>query len=809
MPHMRRSVTLLLASVFVAACDPQPTTGSLVVNMSGLPSGGEGAVRISGPNQFYQVVRATTTVENLQAGRYAVIRDTVTIANSRYGVALVRDSVTIERGRSASTAAAYALSSGSIALNVFGLPDNVVSTVRVRGPLPVNTYNQVHPATTTINGLVPGQYDIIADSLTSFLGDRFSGAPLTQSVTVAASETPVPANVAYQLISGTLALTVNGLPASNAVQAVTVTGPNGYLQRAAQSQTLRGMTAGTYNVAATNITGTCPNIYKTTDESQNVTVSVGTMTNATVTYAVGPADPADLDLKVDKIILTQATQNAAGSVPIITGKPALVRVFGSANQCNAVKPTVRITTSTGFVQLIEAQEDSVRLAPDERQLSATWNAVIPAEKIQVGMTVFAEIDANQGVNEANENDNRFPSSGSQLIDVRSGPVVRVRFVPILQSRINTTGEINASLGDAFLDLARRLHPVGTYEFDIHDVFTATTDTLQAPGANWTQMLNEIRLLQIAEGTDRYYYGVAKVRYSSGVAGIGYVPGHAAMGWDYLTSGPSIMAHELGHNFNRGHAPCPPSGPGAPLGIDQQYPVANGRIGSLGWEPGQGLKAGDLYTDLMGYCDPRWISDYTYKGMLDWLLAHPSSASSVTTPGAAQPSLLIWGRIENGRVVLEPAFAITARAQQIVPGPHRVTALDENGGEIFGISFAGERIADLPGENETFAFSLPLSALRGRTIASLKLIARGRTVTNVASSNVAADPSVVVTRVNARAARIRWDATRFPVVMVRDPDTGMVLSFARGGDATIATSKAALDLNFSNRVSSSRRYREFK
>jgi hypothetical protein len=38
-------------------------------------------------------------------------------------------------------------------------------------------------------------------------------------------------------------------------------------------------------------------------------------------------------------------------------------------------------------------------------------------------------------------------------------------------------------------------------------------------------------------------------------------------------------------------------------------------------------------------------------------------------------------------------------------------------------------------------------------------------------------------------------------MIRDPDTGEVLAFATGGDATIATSKTAVQLSFSDGVQS--------
>jgi hypothetical protein len=40
-----------------------------------------------------------------------------------------------------------------------------------------------------------------------------------------------------------------------------------------------------------------------------------------------------------------------------------------------------------------------------------------------------------------------------------------------------------------------------------------------------------------------------------------------------------------------------------------------------------------------------------------------------------------------------------------------------------------------------------------------------------------------------------------MVMVRDPDTGEIFSFARGGQATVGTARRTLDVVVSNRVGS--------
>lgn len=52
---------------------------------------------------------------------------------------------------------------------------------------------------------------------------------------------------------------------------------------------------------------------------------------------------------------------------------------------------------------------------------------------------------------------------------------------------------------------------------------------------------------------------------------------------------------------------------------------------------------------------------------------------------------------------------------------------------------------------------------------------------------------------AGRVRLRWDASRAPVVLVRDPATGQVISFARGGQVDLVTSRRELALSVADRL----------
>jgi hypothetical protein len=73
----------------------------------------------------------------------------------------------------------------------------------------------------------------------------------------------------------------------------------------------------------------------------------------------------------------------------------------------------------------------------------------------------------------------------------------------------------------------------------------------------------------------------------------------------------VGLHEIGHTLGRPHAPC--QTPDAPPG----FPYPGGGIGVWGYSLVSGeLKNPAVFKDLMGYCEPRWTSDYTFSAMFD-------------------------------------------------------------------------------------------------------------------------------------------------------------------------------------------------
>jgi hypothetical protein len=719
------------------------------------------------------------------------------------------------------------LSTGKLTLGIIGLPTGAASAVAVTGP---GGFGVTVTASQTISNLTAGTYNVTAQSVVSG-SYTYAGVPALQIVTIAASTQPYLANVAYTVATGAIDLGITGLPVGAPVSVV-VEGPGGYSSTVSSGRVLPALAPGTYTITAPAVTvsGT---IYAVAPQSFSVAVAAGSTASANVAYA--PV-LGGLNLTIDAMYLTQSVQTYTGSVPLVKDKDAYLRVFVKATVANNAAPPVRVRFYKGgalmSTQSISPVTLSVPLTIDEGAVPQSWNLLVPGSLIQPGLSIDAIVDPTGLVAESNEADNMFPVSGIPLpIDVHTAPPFAVRFVPVFQSATGLQGSVSDANKDNFLDLTRRMHPIVSTDADVRAAYTTSAPALQSSNTNnaWQTILSELDALRVADGSAKNYYGVVKTSYSSGVAGIGYVTGRTALGWDFLPSGGEVAAHEWGHNWSRSHTPtCLPAPPSAdpcaggtlpysgcslPTGADPTYPYAEGRIGKFGFDVANLQLKAPTQFDIMGYCPPKWISDVTYLAILNYRQAVGGGVAAATE-ASAQPALLVWGRVGAEGLVLEPAFEVTTRP--VVPvtgGPYTIEGLDADGSRLFSYSFAGEEVADAEGAERQFAFAIPSSIASLDRLVTLRLAGSGRQVA-LTSSIMSARPgtrtfSLATVPIIALSAQqqapgsvtLTWDPLTYPMALVRDPRTGTILSFARGGATTIAASGDQLELVLSDRVHS--------
>jgi hypothetical protein len=541
--------------------------------------------------------------------------------------------------------------------------------------------------------------------------------------------------------------------------------------------------------------------------SELVAVSSG-QTRATVNVAGLTAtarvrvNPTQVKLTVEALQITQAAQPSGGTAALVRGRDAMLRVFMIGDRTSFYTPQVRVKVYSGatLASTLTAAATAGELPTEIKPqiLAQSWNVRIPANLVQPGMRVLVEADPEGAVPLAPGSVTVYPANGTPLAaDVRAVPPFNLRLVPIHQELTATTGQVSAANVNEFLAPLRAMFPVEQVSVDIRSVYTTTS--VASTGNGWSTILREMAALQAADGSDRYYYGVANVT-SGGIAGIGYIGYPAAMGYDRLPGAAQTLAHELGHNFGRYHAPC-----GNPAGPDPSFPTPGATLDVVGFDVAAGAIRADEHRDLMSYCAPEWITWYTYRAILDF--RHTWDWPAPAQADAEEPVLLVWGSVRDGELVLEPAVELRGRPRMPSrPGAYRIEATDAAGATLYAFSFDGVEVGDgAPGERH-FAFTVPQRVLQMDRLAGVRLIANGRRAEQTrAGGPVLPGARPVGPRFSVsgpaagRGPSVSWEAARHPLAVIRDGRTGEILSFARGGAARVRTDAPELEVLFSDGV----------
>jgi hypothetical protein len=407
-------------------------------------------------------------------------------------------------------------------------------------------------------------------------------------------------------------------------------------------------------------------------------------------------NPRELALGADVAYLTQSTQRPEGTVPLVAGREALLRVFLTADRDNffsspGVRAVFYLDNEEIYSVLMNRQLQSILRSVDERGLFQSYNAVIPASAVKPRLEMVLDIDPDHSI-PARVDGRRVPAVGRSAIDVRAVPPLGLRIIPVRQVLTGRTASV-FGLGEV-VKYMRTIFPIEALDVDTRDMYSTMADLKTEAG--WRQLLLEIKLLRLTDESVRYYYGAVVPPPGSPFGGFAVIGGRWGIG--KLTEG--TFAHELGHNFGLRHAPC-----GGPSRPDPNYPYVSGYIGKWGFDARTAeLRAPDAVYDIMSYCGPKWISDYHYEKALSFRAANdwPEAAIEGTR---SEEVLVLWGSVSNGSLFLEPAIRLNASV--MLPdesGPYRLEGRDTAGGVVFSLSFSTTD-TDHDGGGH-FLFSLP-------------------------------------------------------------------------------------------------------
>ena len=417
--------------------------------------------------------------------------------------------------------------------------------------------------------------------------------------------------------------------------------------------------------------------------------------------------------------LTQAIQSRELPIALVAGEEALLRVFPTAAQTNSeripeVRATFYLNEEVAQSLNIPGQPGPIPTELDEGSLDFSVNATVPAEVVQQGLEMTIEIDPDGTLDDGLGVTRRIPETGRLAVEVRSMPRFDITFVPFVwetnphMAAVELTNAMEADPeGHEMLSLVRTLLPVGEISVTAHAPVRTSTNAAH-------ELLEQTRLIATMEGGSGYYMGLASgaVEGASGIADLGQ-----PIAFSIADAG--VIAHEFGHNLSLQHTPC-----GNPLGIEPAYPYPEASPGGWGYDfSEQRLVSPDEYVDLMSYCSPYWVSDFSFDKALRYRL---HSAGRLRTPEIATAmehvsSLLIWGGVDAGaQPVLEPALVVEAPpALPRAPGPYRIAGATTDGTVLFDFSFDMPIVAHGDGRSG-FAFALPVEAVWEDALASITL-----------------------------------------------------------------------------------------
>ncbi len=387
------------------------------------------------------------------------------------------------------------------------------------------------------------------------------------------------------------------------------------------------------------------------------------------------------DLSISSMEITQAVQDPSNSVPLVAGRSTMLRInarMSGGNQLNA-STMISVTASnhgvalTGGPQTITASLQSASNAD-----GSTVNMPLPPEWLKGSYDLSITVDPHNVIAEDDENNNTFV----QHVRFTEVPPLNIMIVPIIYTHVDGH-TYPAPNKDTISNWIMRMYPVSKVNISWHTPYAFSGNMKDTAG--FSQLLSEISAMKAHDNApvSQVYYGLAPTQngpdswFSGGIVGIGYIGTRVAVGLDYANAGQTA-AHEIGHNLGQYHAPC-----GSVSSSDANYPYPNASIGKVGLD----LSTGTVYTpdsnkDIMSYCTPKWISDYTYKALYNSQILNGAELDMDTGDQPSRPllrKLLFRARVAPEGVQFFPAYTLlTTASTESSPSPYTIQLVNAQG-----------------------------------------------------------------------------------------------------------------------------------
>jgi hypothetical protein len=403
-------------------------------------------------------------------------------------------------------------------------------------------------------------------------------------------------------------------------------------------------------------------------------------------------------------IMTDGSEVATASrnSTVVQGRDTMFRIFvtlGSGWTARELSARLTLTPSGGQGTQYYAKQ-TVTASSTDASLDTTFQILVPASAITESLRYSVEL-VECGAQPTSAGTARFPATGDADLGVKTTGGLKITIIPLqVGSLLPDTSQAALAL---YASQMAAMYPINAISMTVGDTLTVTSPV------DWNTMLDQVRAKRSKDSpsADTYYFGLVKPAdtlrtYCQSVctAGISFVVTRvsqaslrAGVGVGFADSESALtMAHEVGHSHGRSHSPCALRGETI-TGVDPNYPYAKGVLGSWGWDSrSQALFDPSKATDLMGYCNNQWMSDYTYAGITTRVAAVNGQPAAMVL--ALPETLSKW------RVLLldarGPRWGVPIE-QEIAPEgePETATIYDNTGAVLTSVVVYRTEIGDVP------------------------------------------------------------------------------------------------------------------
>ncbi|HHO52030.1 MAG TPA: hypothetical protein ENK18_14395 [Deltaproteobacteria bacterium] len=356
-----------------------------------------------------------------------------------------------------------------------------------------------------------------------------------------------------------------------------------------------------------------------------------------------PTETLAADLEIGKISLYQGVESVLWSegppdtqqTPVIAERGGLLRVFVRPRdgfEARRIQGVLTVSNEGADDLVIEAATQISGASTDE-DLDSTLNFDLEPEQISLSTELSIELhEANEdGPGGGVEADTTWDSSVAldSGLPTAASDDVTVVIIPIQYDADGTgrTPDTSQAHLDEIHDLMFSTYPAKSITIRVGDPLPWSSPISALNVFAFFNLLGAITDLrdQADEPPNTYYYGMfnptddfydycGDLGCVLGISNPGVNPANASLrasvGVGYPEHAASTLVHEVGHAHGRFHAPC-----GGAAGADPNYPHTDGVIGTWGYDLLNGvLKDPIENTDIMGYCSPQWVSNYTFYSL---------------------------------------------------------------------------------------------------------------------------------------------------------------------------------------------------